>query len=91
MSFITALLAYIWTMQNHCMCLIYQVAQSAVLAAENEGRPAQQQQPLAHISNILLHGVSPDDYTSRVQDSLAVLGQALRANGARTVGVQVSI
>lgn len=64
--------------------------------ADNEGAPAQQQEPLAHITNALLHGVSPNDYTSRVEDSLAVLGQALRANGAvtrgsgaRTVGVQV--
>ena len=66
--------------------------------ADNEAAPAQQQEPLAHITNALLHGVSPNDYTSRVEDSLAVLGQALRANGAvlrgngaRTVGVQVNL
>ena len=66
--------------------------------ADNEAVPAQQQEPLAHITNALLHGVSPNDYTSRVEDSLAVLGQALRANGAglrgngaRTVGVQVTV
>lgn len=48
-----------------------------------------QEQPLTHISNILLNGVSPNDYTSRVEDRLAVLGQALRSSSARNIGVQV--
>lgn len=59
---------------------------------ENDGENTGRQEPLAHISNILLHGVSPDDYTSRVRDRLAVLGHALnRANEARHIGVQVEV